>query len=535
MTAPAARLRGVSKHFGRVVALDGVRFDLAQGEIHGLLGENGAGKTTLARAIAGLLPVDAGAMEIGGRRIAFGNAALSRSSGVSMVHQHFSLVPRFTAMENVALFDRDGWTRRGVAAPGRRERVKARARELELDVDLDAPCGEMSVGERQRVEILKALMGATRVLLLDEPTAVLAPSEVEGLFAVLRRLARSSAGIVLVAHKLDEVLAVADRVTVLRNGKWTLTTDASATSASELAQAMVGSAPGEDQAGSAPREGGVPDGFPAMPRNGVGSERSAASQGSSGAGLKASPVVASLEDVTHAGGSVPGLRGVSFEVRRGEVVGVAGVEGNGQRELAAVLAGVVRPDSGRVRLPEAVGWIPHDRTEEGLVGGFSLVENVALAMHDDPACRTGPWLDWRTVRARTARLLDEMEVLAGEGPSKPAAELSGGNQQKLLAGRELLRSRDLLVAESPTRGLDVRATRAVRSRLQRVARPPSPQAPEKPPPGVVLISTDLDEILELADRIVVMVRGRLAPVPPHQRSAAAIGEIMLGAVGKDGP
>ena len=214
---------------------------------------------------------------------------------------------------------------------------------------------------------------------------------------------------------------------------------------------------------------------------------------------------------------------------------MAGVEGNGQRELAAVLAGVVRPDSGRVRLPEAVGWIPQDRTEEGLVGGFSLVENVALAMHDDPACRTGPWLDWRTVRARTARLLDEMEVLAGEGPSKPAAELSGGNQQKLLAGRELLRSGDLLVAESPTRGLDVRATRAVRSRLRRVVRPSSPQAPEKPPPGVVLISTDLDEILELADRIVVMVRGRLAPVPPHQRSAAAIGEIMLGAVGKDGP
>lgn len=511
MTAPAARLRGVSKRFGRVVALDGVHFDLAQGEIHGLLGENGAGKTTLARAIAGLLPVDAGAMEICERRIAFGNAAASRSSGVSMVHQHFSLVPRFTAMENVALFDRDGWTRRGVAAPGHRERVKARARELGLDVDLDAPCREMSVGERQRVEILKALMGTTRVLLLDEPTAVLAPSEVEGLFAVLRRLARSGTGIVLVAHKLDEVLAVADRVTVLRNGQWTLTTDASETSAGELAQAMVGSAPG------------------------VGGEPSAASVESSGADFEASAVVASLEDVTYAGRSFPGLRGVSFEVRRGEVVGVAGVEGNGQRELAAVLAGVAQPDSGRVRLPEGVGWIPQDRTEEGLVGGFSLVENVALAMHDDPACRTGPWLDWRTVEARTARLLDEMEVLAREGPSKPAAELSGGNQQKLLAGRELLRSGDLLVAESPTRGLDVRATRAVRSRLRRVARPPGPQAPGKPPPGVVLISTDLDEILELADRIVVMVRGRLAPVPPHQHSAAAIGKMMLGAVGKGGP
>lgn len=513
MTVPAARLRGVSKRFGRVVALDGVRFDLAPGEVHGLLGENGAGKTTLAKAVAGLLSVDAGEMEIGGREVAFGNAAASRSLGVSMVHQHFSLVPRFTGFENVALFDRDGWTRRGTAAPGRRERVEARARELGLEVELDMPCREMSVGERQRVEILKALIGDARVLLLDEPTAVLAPQEVEGLFAALRRLARSGAAIVLVAHKLDEVLAVADRVTVLRNGKRVLARDASATSVAELAQAMVGSALGP---------GRVSDGPSDVLRSGVAS-------------VEASQVVASLKDVTSRSRSRCGLRKVSFEVRRGEIVGVAGVEGNGQRELAAVLAGVAKPDSGRVRRPDVVGWIPQDRTEEGLVGGFSLVENVALAVHDDPACRTGPWLKWRNVEGRTARLLEEMDVLAREGPSKPAAELSGGNQQKLLAGREFLRSGDLLVAESPTRGLDIRASQAVRSRLRRVARPVGPKASEQPPPGVVLISSDLDEILELADRIVVMVRGRLAPVPPHRRSAAAIGEIMLGAVGVVGP
>ena len=514
MRVPAARLRDVAKRFGRVVALDGVRFDLAQGEVHGLLGENGAGKTTLARVMAGLVSAEGGSMEIGGRAVAFGNAAASRSSGVSMVHQHFSLVPRFTGFENVALFNHDAWSRRGSATAGYRERVEARARELGLDVGLDAPCREMSVGEQQRVEILKALMGKTRVLLLDEPTAVLAPQEVEGLFAVLRGLARSGTGIVLVAHKLDEVLAVADRVTVLRKGKRVLSTDATATSVRKLAEAMVG---------SAFRSNRLADKM----YSDFGKMSSGRHDPVVQSGVEASRVVASLTDVTVSNRNLAKLRGVSLEVRRGEVVGIAGVEGNGQRELAAVLAGALRPDSGTVNLPDVVGWIPQDRTEEGLVGGFTLAENVAFALHDDPACRTGPWLDWRAIERRTAALLDEMDVRA-EGPRQPAVELSGGNRQKLLAGREFLRSGDLLVAEAPTRGLDVKASQAVRSRLARTA------AAGKPPPGIVLISPDLDEILELADRIAVMVRGRLVPLPPQRRSAAAIGEIMLG-TGGTGP
>ena len=221
--ATAARLRDVTRRFGPVTALDGVSFDLVPGEIHGLLGENGAGKTTLARILGGLLAPDHGRVEIGGREVALRSARDARALGVAMVHQHFSLVPRFTGFENIALFNGGAWTGKGTAAPGYRERVEARARELKLEVELDVPVTALGVGARQRIEILKALMSETGVLLLDEPTAVLAPQEVAGLFAVLKRVAGAGTGIVLVAHKLDEVLAAADRVTVLRRGQRVLT------------------------------------------------------------------------------------------------------------------------------------------------------------------------------------------------------------------------------------------------------------------------------------------------------------------------
>lgn len=487
---PAVKLRGITKRFGPVTALDNVHFDLAAGEIHGLLGENGAGKTTLARVAAGLLVPDAGTAEVAGQPIAFGSVGDSRSLGVSMVHQHFSLVPRFTGLENIALCDRDAWTRRGTAAPGYRRRVEERASELSLAVEFDVPAGEMSVGARQRIEILKALTGEPRVLLLDEPTAVLAPQEVEGLFAVLRRLASSGTAIVLVAHKLDEVLAVADRVTVLRRGKRVLAAASGNTSAEELAEAMIGSLP---TAG--------PGNRPAI------------------RDTEQAPV-ATITEVTS-----PVLRGVSLVARRGEVLGIAGVEGNGQRELARVLAGVTKPDSGEVRLPNEVGWIPQDRSEEGLVGRFSLTENVALALHRKPTFRAGPWLNWRSIRAETAALIDEMDVRA-QGPDTRAETLSGGNQQKLLTGRELLCAGDLLVAESPTRGLDLKASRYVRDRIAQTA---WMARPGKLPASVVLFSADLDEIVELSDRIAVMVRGRLIHLPPTLRSPAEIGAIMLGA------
>ncbi len=509
----AARLHGVSRSFGRVVALNDVDFELRPGEIHGLLGENGAGKTTLARVMAGLLAPDRGRVEIGGRALEGGGARTARELGVAMVHQHFSLVPRFTGFENVLLFNGGGWTRRGRLRRGFRERVEARAAELGLAVELDLPVEELGMVERQRVEILKALAGPTRVLILDEPTTVLAPQEVSGLFAVLARVARAGTGVVLVAHKLDEVLAAADRMTVLRGGARVLTRPRGDATEAGLVAAMVG-------------RGGVGDGGRVTRKRPDGAPADRAEAGDAvadgGGGDQANPPVAELRRVTAGDPEGERIVDLSLEVRRGEIVGIAGVGGNGQRTLAAVLAGVRKPVRGEVRIPREVGWIPQDRVEEGLVGDFTVAENVAFALHGSADFRNGPWLDWKRVGRTAAEMVAGMEVRGG-GAGDRAGRLSGGNQQKVVAGRELLRSRILLVAESPARGLDVRATAQLRGRIARLAR----DGPG--PPGIVLVSTDLDEILELADRILVMVRGRLLPLPPHGRHPDAIGHLMLAA------
>ena len=472
---------------------------MSPGEIHGLIGENGAGKTTLARILGGLAAPDSGKVRIGGRAVELSGARQARALGVAMVHQHFSLVPRFTGLENVALLDPGAWNRRGAAARGYRERVEARARELSLAVELDQPVGGLGVGARQRIEVLKALMPDPRVLLLDEPTAVLAPQEVDGLLAVLRRVADAGGAVVLVAHKLDEVLAVATRVTVLRRGRRVLTAEVADTSAPELAEAMVGSRVAVPATSSRQRGCSAPR----MPG-------------------EVCPRAARLAGVHARRDGREALRGVALEVRRGEIVGIAGVDGNGQRTLAAVLAGVQPPDEGEAELPPEVGWIPQDRTEEGLVGDFTITESVALALHGRPALRSGPWLDWRGVGEAALGVMREMEVQA-EGAEMVASALSGGNQQRVVVGRELLRSGSLLVAESPTRGLDVKAAAAVRARIRELA------ASGDEAPGIVLISTDLDEVLELADRTLVLVRGRLVEIAPGDRTHRAIGRAMLGA------
>lgn len=497
---PLVALTGIVKTYGSVRALSEARFDLRAGEIHGLLGENGAGKTTMARVMAGAVAPDRGQLTISGKPTRLDNPADARSRGIAMVHQHFSLVPRFTGLENVALSAPQAWTSRGRGRDLFRDEVTIQSEDLGLHVELDVPVEHLGIGDRQRIEILKALVTEPRILILDEPTAVLTPQEVERLFRVLRKLASSGTGIVLVAHKLDEVLAIADRVTILRQGAWVFTRRSQELSAPLVAQAMVtgGQSMADDllHEGETRRLGGGPTG-----------DRE---------------VVVSLREVsTPSFESGPGIQDLSLSVARGEIVGVAGVEGNGQRELAALLAGLVKPSSGTAKIPERIGYIPQDRNREGLIPEFTISENLALALHEDPDYRRGVFFHWNRVGRLAESLIADLNVQT-TGPGARAESLSGGNQQKVLTGRELMRSRDLLVAENPTRGLDIGATAAVRSRLAKLV------DDADLPPGVVLISTDLDEILELSDRVVVLVRGRLIAVPTGQLTPSRIGRIMLG-------
>ncbi len=500
MTPPLARLSGIVKRFGPVTALDGAELELARGEVHGVLGENGAGKTTLLGILAGMLRPDAGTVEIGGEPRRLRRPHDAWAAGVGMVHQHFTLVPALSVLENLALGRRSG--RAGAALPY--ARLREEAAELSdrtgLSVPLDARVEELGVGSRQRVEIFKALLRRPRLLVLDEPTAVLTPGEVDRLFGLLRQMAAAGRGVALVAHKLDEVMGVADRVTVLRHGRTVLTAPAGDVDVPTLVEAMVGGGPTDAAA--------------------LGAPLVAAARSSAGAGP--GPVVARLEGVRARGPRGEwAVDGASLEVRRGEIVGIAGVEGNGQRELAAVLAGRRAPDEGAAELPEGIGFVSQDRTLEGLIGELDLTANVALALHDDRAYRRGPFLRWGALRARTRELMARFDVRA-PSPDVPAWSLSGGNQQRVVVARELAVAADLLVAENPTRGLDVAASAFVHGQLSALAR-------ARTAPGVVLVSTDLDEVLALSHRVFVMSRGTLAEVGVGERTREGVGARMVAA------
>jgi simple sugar transport system ATP-binding protein len=502
VTPPLARLDGIVRRFGHISALDGASLELRAGEVHGVLGENGAGKTTLLSVLGGLLRPDGGSIELDGALVELSSPRVAWTHGIGLVHQHFALVPRLSVLENLALGRRDvgpGWKSPLVTI---REQATLLSEQTGLSVPFDVAIEDLSVGDRQRVEILKALLREPRLLLLDEPTAVLAPTEVAQLFALLRRLAEDGRSVVLVAHKLDEILSVADRVTVLRGGRTVLTAVRSEVDSRTLTEAMVGGPRGPE---------GPPDSTPGFPAgSGDRPERSTVARS-----------VARLAGVNArgAGGGVA-LHGVDLEVSGGEVVAIAGVEGNGQRELALVLSGRLEATAGVVEIPEDIGLIPQDRSTEGLALDFDLAENMALALHRDPAFRRGVLLRWDAIRVRAAEVRDEFEVQARDVATL-AGTLSGGNQQRLVVGRELGRRVDLLVADNPTRGLDVTATAFVREELRRIARDGDC--------GVVLISADLDEVLDLGDRIFVLVRGRLSPVPPEQHSRDGVGALMLSA------
>lgn len=494
-------MEGIRRRFGTVRALDDASLRLAPGEVHGVLGENGAGKTTLLEILGGHLAADAGRMTVGGDVYRPRSAREAWSRGIGMVHQHFTLVPRLSVLENLALGGRGGWGGFGpLRLSGTRDRARRLMERTGLEVPLDRPLEALGVGDGQRVEILKVLLRDPSILVLDEPTAVLAPPEVAGLLDLVRGLAREGRTVVLVAHKLDEVLAVADRVTVLRRGRTVLEADRAEVDAGTLARAMVGRGAPDVRAPSVSVSGPGPAAVEA--RSDVGE-----------------PVLVLDAVEVQPGQGRAGLRDVTLEVRRGEVVGVAGVEGNGQRELARVATGLLGPDRGRVKIPSEPGFIPQDRRREGLVLDFDLAENLALAFQNDPAMRRGPFLAWRRIRRRAADLLRRFDVRGG-GAGTPARSLSGGNQQRVVVARELERSRDLLVAENPTRGLDVAAEAYLHHRLRQLRRRPEP-------PGILLVSTDLDEVLALSDRVFVMVRGRLLPVPASERTRDAVGSRML--------
>jgi ABC-type uncharacterized transport system ATPase subunit len=485
VSEPALELRDVAKRFGPVQALRGADFTLGAGEVHALLGENGAGKSTLMHLAYGLIRPDAGIMRVRGRPGWPHSPRQARELGIGMVHQQFTSIPALTVAENIALAA--GWSVRPRLL---RKRVDQLMERTELPLDPTKRARDLGVALTQRLEILKALATAATILLLDEPTAALAPVEADELLLLTRRLAAAGGSIVLITHKLEEALRIADRVTVLRSGRVTLTGPARDQTAGSLATAMIGSA--DAMAGPA---GSVTEAWkgPALVRC---------------VGL----------DLPREGGSGLALRDGNLTVAAGEVVGIAAVEGNGARELLRAIAGLLPPLRGRLEVEQPVAFIPEDRTTEGLIGDLDLTHNVVLGLG-----RQGPWvrglrLDWAAARARTAQLIDQFAIRA-PGPDVSASALSGGNQQKLVIGRALELGPRVVVAENPTRGLDVHATRSVWQRLHDAARSGA---------AVIVYSTDLDEVLGQAGRIVAVAKGQVTAAPPGA-SRAEVGGLMLGA------
>jgi len=474
-------LSGITRHFGNVQALAGVDFALRPGEIHALLGENGAGKSTLMKIAYGLVAPDAGQVTIQGRRVTRHSPALARRLGLGMVHQHFTSIAELSVAENVALAA--DWRFR----PGE---VVRRVEQLGGDLGLPVPptvrVADLSTGLRQRLELMKALAGGAGILLLDEPSSVLSPPEVERFLYQLSAFRERGISSVLITHKLREALSVADRITVLRRGHVVYEGAQGEADSEALAAHMLGAPP-------PPR----PPRKPSTP----GGER----------------LVLDRVGLGRIGRTGSGLEEATLTVRAGEVVGVAAVEGNGQRELLRLAGGLTRAKRGSVRTADPVSFVPEDRTREGSIGEFSLTEQVVLAAGESAPWITRPWVRWSAARARTVQLLDEYRVQAPNADTM-MRDLSGGNQQRLIIAAAMERRPALLVAENPTRGLDLRATSEVLDRLRLAARE-----------GVAVLVhlPDLDELLEAADRVVVVSGGRLTAVP-EGASRAVIGRMMLG-------
>ena len=502
-SAVAVAMRQITKRFPGVVANDSVDFEAHAGEVHALLGENGAGKTTLSNVLTGLYRPDEGEIELYGEPVRFHSPRDAIDAGIGMVHQHFRLVAPFTVAENVVLGEHRGEGRSLVLHPRSIERhVAELAERYGLEVDPRARIWQLSVGEQQRVEILKALYRDARILIMDEPTAVLTPQEAETLFATLRAMAADGRTVVFISHKLHEVMAVASRVTVLRAGRTVAVVPTAGATSRSLAALMVGREVPE--ARRVEREAPIGD------------------------------VVVALDGV-----SVAGDRGglavedVSLELRAGEIVGVAGVAGNGQRELAeavygirSLAGGVVRVDGRPLRagdpraaIAAGIAHVPEDRLGTGLAPGLTIAQNVSLKRYREAPVSRGPLLLVRRMREIAVALIRRYDVKA-PGPETPARNLSGGNLQKLVLGREFDGEPRVLIAAQPTRGLDVGAIETVHGYL----RDASARGV-----AVLMISEDLDELMALSDRIVVMYEGAIAgEVDPRSASIEEVGLLMGG-------
>lgn len=467
--------------------MDEVSIDLRPGEIHALLGENGAGKTTLMRILAGILRADEGTIEIAGEPARLRGRRDATRLGVGMVQQHFGLVEELTGAENLLLGHASGHL---LVHPGAADRrLREIAAELGLEVDPRRRVGDLTVGERQRLEILIALSADPRILIMDEPTASLATAEITVLAGVLRRLAEEGTAIVYITHKLREVVEIADRVTVMRRGRVVETLPTRVSGVDELARAMIGAVP------------------PTM------REARPHAEGALVCGLRGVSVADSRD--------VAGIVDLDLDLHAGRIVGVAGVVGNGQQALAEVLTGLASAAAGEIApAPETIAFIPEDRAREGLANSLSILDNAIVHKHRESSLGRGLQLRRSAIRRFTQELVERSGVHVERIDAK-ASSLSGGNQQKLVLGRELETDPDLIVADNPYRGLDIGAIAAVREQLL--------EASETGRAAVLLISPDLDDLFDIADEIIVLFQGRIVGrLRPDETDAGAVGKMLSG-------